>query len=130
MAYKYSIQLCASVTTSQSYVDLIALMNEKAADLGTKVLVTLCQVDRSSVAVGDYSKYKIQFGATVQTTDSYAELAQKIDTFAKALGDAVVVTLVNANQWVNQATMEPQSFDATTGAQSFDTVVEPPAFEG
>lgn len=130
MAYKYSIQLCASVTTSQSYVDLVALMNEKAADLGTKVLVTLCQVDRSSVAVGDYSKYRIQFGATVQTTESYAELTQTIDAFAKALGDAVIVTLVNINLWVNQVTMEPQLFEAATGAQSFDTTVEPPAFEG
>lgn len=111
MAYKYSFQLCASVTTSQSYVDLIALMNEKAVDLGTKALVTLCQVDRASVAVGDYSKYKIQFGATVQTENSYAELTQAIDSFAKSLGDAVVVTLVNINQWVDQTAMEPQTFE-------------------
>ena len=109
---KFSFHVVASVTTEEDYSGLLTAMNEGAASLGNKVIVTLCQADRASALVAGVYKYNVQVSGTIMADDTYAGISNKLAAFASGLGESVIVTLLSINQWVNQETMAIVEFDS------------------
>lgn len=56
-------------------------------------------------------KYTITINATVTTTKAYDALIAEMTEAVKSLGTSTLTTNVQANQWVNQTTMQPQIFN-------------------
>ena len=56
-------------------------------------------------------KYTISLNATVTTTKSYSQLIQAMGDVVATLGTSTLLNNVQANQWVDQMTMQPQIFN-------------------
>lgn len=56
-------------------------------------------------------KYTISLNATVTTTKSYSQLIQAMGEVVATLGTSTLLNNVQANQWVDQMTMQPQIFN-------------------
>jgi hypothetical protein len=56
-------------------------------------------------------KYTISLNATVTTTKTYDQLIQLMTQAVTTLGTATLTNNVQANQWVDQQTMQPQQFN-------------------
>ena len=56
-------------------------------------------------------KYTISLNATVTTTKTYDQLIQLMTQAVATLGTATLTNNVQANQWVDQQTMQPQQFN-------------------
>lgn len=56
-------------------------------------------------------KYTIQLGATITCDKSYEEVVTDLVKLVSSLGTATTTNLVQVNQWVNQDTMQPQTFN-------------------
>jgi len=56
-------------------------------------------------------KYTISLNATVTTTTTYDQLIQLMTQAVATLGTATLTNNVQANQWVDQASMQPQIFN-------------------
>lgn len=56
-------------------------------------------------------KYTITINATVTTTKAYDALIAEMTEAVKSLGTSTLTTNVQANQWVDQMTMQPQIFN-------------------
>lgn len=69
-------------------------------------------------------KYTISLNATVTTTKAYDQLIQLMTQAVTTLGTATLTNNVQANQWVDQTTMQPQIFndDGTPYIEPAETV--------
>ncbi len=56
-------------------------------------------------------KYTITINATITTTKDYDAVVSDMTEAVKGLGTATLTTNVQANQWVDQTTMEAQIFN-------------------
>lgn len=56
-------------------------------------------------------KYTISLNATVTTTKTYDQLIQLMTQAVATLGTATLTNNVQANQWVDQTSMQPQIFN-------------------
>ena len=56
-------------------------------------------------------KYTISLNATVTTTKTYDQLNQLMSQAVATLGTATLTNNVQANQWVDQTSMQPQIFN-------------------
>ena len=56
-------------------------------------------------------KYTISLNATVTTTKTYDQLIQLMTQAVSTLGTATLTNNVQANQWVDQTSMQPQIFN-------------------
>lgn len=56
-------------------------------------------------------KYTISLNATVTTTKTYDQLIQLMTQAVATLGTATLTNNVQANQWVDQTSMQPQQFN-------------------
>ena len=56
-------------------------------------------------------KYTISLNATVTTTKTYDQLIQLMTQAVATLGTATLTNNVQANQWVDQMSMQPQIFN-------------------
>ena len=56
-------------------------------------------------------KYTISLNATVTTTKTYDQLIQLMTQAVVTLGTATLTNNVQANQWVDQTSMQPQIFN-------------------
>lgn len=69
-------------------------------------------------------KYTVSLNATVTTTKSYDQLIQLMTEAVTTLGTATLTNNVQANQWVDQQTMQPQKFndDGTLYVEPAETI--------
>lgn len=56
-------------------------------------------------------KYTITINATITTTKDYDAVISDMTEAVKGFGTSTLTTNVQANQWVDQMTMQPQIFN-------------------